>query len=145
MAKYNFKAKTKTGEIKEGTIDAVSSESAVFILQKNGLFPVKIESEKEIGQLSRIFLKYYERVTDKELMVFFRQLAILIEARVPIISALTAISEQSTNRYFGKVLGAVINDINERYIRDDNISQRILPISTIKKFHHSIFHFKIRI
>jgi type IV pilus assembly protein PilC len=129
--KFNFKAKTKTGEIKEGVIDAASSESAVSILQKNELFPLKLESEKETGQLSKVFLKYYDRVTDKELMVFFRQLAILIEARVPIISALTAISEQTANHYFGKVLSEVINDINDGMPLSDALSRHKNVFSNI--------------
>jgi len=33
--KFNFKAKTKTGEYKEGIINASSKELAVAILQKN--------------------------------------------------------------------------------------------------------------
>jgi type II secretory pathway component PulF len=52
-------------------------------------------------------------VTAKELMVFFRQLAILIEARVPIVSALVAIREQTDNKYFRKVLEGIINDIED--------------------------------
>ncbi|MFA6048081.1 MAG: type II secretion system F family protein [Parcubacteria group bacterium] len=111
--RYNFKAKTQAGEIKEGTIDAASSDAALSILQKNGLFPMKLASEREGDFFTKLFLKYYDRVTDKEQMIFFRQLAILIEARVPIIVSLTAIGEQSVNRYFSKVIAEVVNDIDD--------------------------------
>ena len=92
--KFKFKAKTKTGEIIENFIDAASKDSAVVILQKNELFPIRIEEEKE-NVLTKNFTKYYDKVTDKELVAFFRQLAILVEARVPIVTALTAIKEQT--------------------------------------------------
>jgi len=46
-------------------------------------------------------------------VVFFRQLAVLIEAKVPIVGSLVAISEQMTNKYFNKVLDEVIRDIED--------------------------------
>lgn len=111
--RYNFKAKTQSGELKDGTIDAANSDAALSILQKNGLFPIKLSPEKETDYFSKLLLKYYERVTDKELMVFFRQLAILIEARVPIIASLTAIGEQSANKYLSRVIAELVNDIDD--------------------------------
>jgi len=111
--KFNFKAKTKTGEYKEGVINARSKEAAVAILQKNDLLPTSLEAENPKGGLEKLFLKYYEKVTAKELVVFFRQLAILIEARVPIVVSLTAIREQMNNPYFKRVVQEVINDIED--------------------------------
>ena len=111
--KFNFKAKTKTGEYKEGVINASSKEVAVAILQKNNLLPTSLEAENPKGGIEKFFLKYYEKVTAKELVVFFRQLSILIEARVPIIVSLTAIKEQMNNPYFERVTQEVINDIED--------------------------------
>lgn len=111
--KYNFKAKTQTGEYKEGIINASSKELAVAILQKNNLLPISVQSEKENDYLIKAFLKYYDRVTQKELVIFFRQLAILIEARVPIVTSLSAISEQTSNKYLVKVIQEIINDIED--------------------------------
>ncbi len=111
--KFKFKAKTQTGEYKEGVINASSKELAVTILQKNNLLPISIQSEDQGNDLAKAFLKYYERVTEKELVIFFRQLAILIEARVPIIVSLSAINEQTSNNYFIKVIQEMINDIED--------------------------------
>lgn len=111
--KFNFKAKSQTGEYKEGTIEANSKEAAVALLQKNNFLPVSLEGENEGFNWVKLILKQYERVTVKELMVFFRQLAILIEARVPIIMSLSAITEQTGNKYFVKVIKEMINDIQD--------------------------------
>ena len=111
--KFNFKAKTKTGEYKEGIINASSKELAVAILQKNNLLPISVREENAESDLLKSFLKYYDRVVAKELVVFFRQLAILIEARVPIVVSLTAIEDQTSNVYFRKVIQEMINDIED--------------------------------
>lgn len=121
--KFVFRAKTKQGEIKEGNIEAANRDAAVSILQKNGLFPIRVEAEAETGKITKTLLKYYDRVTEKEMVVFFRQFAILIEARVPIVSALSAIGEQSTNKYFRKVIQEIINDIDDGLPLSDGFSR----------------------
>ncbi|MDR3583023.1 MAG: type II secretion system F family protein [Candidatus Pacebacteria bacterium] len=110
--KYNFKAKNQAGEEREGVIEASSKEAALGVLQKNNLFPLSIEGE-DSNDLTRTILKYYDRVTDKELVVFFRQLSILIEARVPIVSSLNAIKDQTTSNYMVKVVSQMVNDIED--------------------------------
>ncbi|HRY82367.1 MAG TPA: type II secretion system F family protein [Candidatus Moranbacteria bacterium] len=111
--KFNFKAKTPSGEYKEGTINASTKELAVTILQKNNLLPVSVQVEEQENDFSKIFFKYYDRVTEKELVIFFRQLAILIEARVPIVVSLSAILEQTASKYFIKIIREMVNDIED--------------------------------
>lgn len=135
--KFVFKAKNKNGEVRDGVVDAVSVEAAAAVLQKNELFPIHIAPEAETQPLSRLFLKYYERVTAKELVVFFRQLAILIGARVPIVSSLAAINEQTYNAYFRRVIKDVISDIEDGMAFSDSLAKHkdvfsVLSLSIIK-------------
>jgi len=111
--KFVFKAKNKLGEISEGIIDAASNESAVIVLQEKNLFPISIVAEKNNDAYLTEVLKYWDRIEVKELMMFFRQLAILIEARVPIVPALMAIRDQTENKYFEKILADMIQGIND--------------------------------
>lgn len=129
--KFLFKAKTKNGELKEGVIDAASSDAAVAILQKNDLYPTSIVKEEADKSVLKTVLKYYDRVTEKELVVFFRQMAILIEARVPIVASLTAISEQTTNKYFVKVLNETIADIENGLPLSDSLNKHRDVFSTL--------------
>lgn len=126
--KFIFKAKNKGGEIKEGYIDAVNSETAVDLLQKNELFPISIKLEKGEDTLQKTFYKYFDRIDSKEVMVFFRQLSILIEARVPIVASLIAIKEQMDNKYFQKVVDEMVNDIQDG-----------LPLSDSLQKHRDVF------
>lgn len=126
--KFNFTAKNNAGEMKKGVIDAASYDAAMATLRKNELFPISVIQEEKKSELEKAVLKYYERVTAKELVVFFRQLSILIEARVPIVSSLTAINEQSTNKYFNKVLSDMVNDIEDG-----------LPFSKSMEKHPDVF------
>lgn len=129
--KFIFKARSRSGELKEGTIEASSNEAAVEVLQKNELFPVSIREEKKNGSLAEFFSKYFDSVNSKELMVFFRQLAILIEAKVPIVSALSAIKEQTSNKYFQKVIEEMVNDIQDGASFSDALGKHRNIFSTL--------------
>jgi len=126
--KFTFKAKNKQGELKEGSVEALNDEGAIEVLQQNGLFPIYIREEKGGEDVVKAFLKYFDRVNDKELMIFFKQLSILIEAKVPIVVSLTSIKEETKNLYFRKILEDVISDIQDG-----------LPLSDALKKHKTVF------
>ncbi|MFZ2188310.1 MAG: type II secretion system F family protein [Candidatus Moraniibacteriota bacterium] len=110
--KFKFKAKTKTGEVNTGYISAASRDVAAAILQKNELFPISLE--EEVGSsVKKVVAQYFDKVTSKELVIFFRQLAILIEARVPIVVALAAIGEQTTSSFLKIILAEAMKDIED--------------------------------
>ncbi len=126
--RFIFKAKDNQGKIKEGVIETADKDAAIKIIQKNNLYPISLREEDKKNTLEKIFLKYYERVTNKELVVFFRQLAVLIEAKVPVIVALSAIREQTSNQYFIRVTQELIDDIQDG-----------MPFSSALKKHPDVF------
>lgn len=113
MARFIFKAKNSSGEIKEGVIEAMNGDAAVEVLQQNKFFPISVEIEEKKNDLWKAFLNYWDKVSSKELMIFFRQLAILIEAKVPIVASLAAVKEQTTNKYLQKIIGEIENDVKD--------------------------------
>ncbi len=112
--KYTFKAKTETGEIKEGLVEAVSREAAIEILQRNGLIPLIVKTEGG-GSLPflRSIQRLWEGVSSKELMLVFRQLATLIQARVPVVTSVETVAVQVENKYFRVVLHEIKEDIED--------------------------------
>lgn len=113
--KFNFKAKTETGEVKEGIVEAISRDAAVLILQRNNLIPLSLTSENsgELFGFLRDIQKLWEGVSQKELMIIFRQLSTLIEARVPVVTSLRTISDQVKNRYLAYILRQMEDDIQD--------------------------------
>ena len=126
--KFIFKAKDAKGKIREGVIETSDKDAAIKIIQKNNLYPISLREEGKKNTLKKLFLKYYERVTSKELVIFFRQLAVLIEAKVPVIVALNAIKEQTANQYFIRVIQELVDDIQDG-----------MPFSGSLKKHPDVF------
>ena len=113
--KFAFRAKNESGEVKEGLVDAVSRELAIEILQRNGLIPIDVKEEGG-GMLSVVknLKRLWEgRVAPKEIMLTFRQLATLIQARVSVVTSIETVAAQVENKYFRLVLMEIKEDIED--------------------------------
>lgn len=110
---YIFKAKNQQGKIKEGVIEALSQQSAIEILQKNDLVPLVIEEIRKTSPVLKELNRLWEGASQKEVAIFFRQMSTLIEAKVPIIQALMAIEEQTSNKYLRLVIREIAADVQE--------------------------------
>jgi general secretion pathway protein F len=121
--KFVFKAKDATGKIKEGIVEANTLEMAVEVLQRNGLIPVSVQREGDAPAIVKNFQSVWDRVNQKELMVFFRQLATLIEAKVPLVSSLRAIHDQVDNKYLKIVVREMAGDIEDGMTFSDALAK----------------------
>ncbi|MFC1700757.1 type II secretion system F family protein [Patescibacteria group bacterium] len=109
--KFNYLARSLKGETKTGVIEASSQDAALNVLQKQGLIVIKLRSDKKMSfALKRI--EFLDRVGSKDVYVFFRQLAILVGANVPLVQSLRSLSNQVSGSYFKDSLLSIADDID---------------------------------
>ena len=111
--KFLFQAKNSGGEVINGRMEAVNSDAAIAMLQEKGYIPLKIEKQDEVSTVMKDLHHLWEGVNLRELSVFFRQLATLIEAKVSIVSSLQAVGDQTENAYFRIVINEMLSDIED--------------------------------
>ncbi len=111
--KFVFNAKTETGQERSGIVEAPGRDAAIRILQSNSLIPFSVQEERREMGLMRDITKLWEGVSQKELMILFRQLATLLGARVPMVSALETLAEQTPNRYLRMILKEIGDDVED--------------------------------
>lgn len=111
--KFRFKAKNIEGTAREGVIEAEDRDAAISVLQKNGLVPVVVREETKRSAIEKEVSRLWEGVGKKELVVFFHQLGVLIESKVPVTSSLLAIAEETENSYLRQVLKEVKDDVDD--------------------------------
>lgn len=111
--KFIFKAKNNEGLLKEGIVESDNRDAASLILQKNGLIPLSVREETQVSAVMKEIARMWEGVATKELVAFFRQLAVLIEAKVPVTSSLIAIAEETENSYFRIILKEIKDDVDD--------------------------------
>lgn len=91
---YIYKARTKDGKLETGTIEAYSQEAAAALLQKYNVFVTSLEEKKSKGSLL-MKLELSRRVSKKDLAIFFRQLSLLLESRVPVVQSLLSLASET--------------------------------------------------
>lgn len=106
---FNYNAITNTGEKKQGSIEAVSSEGALTALQRRGLIVVNIEEDK--GHTSFFKMTFFESVPMKAIVIMSRQISTLFEAQVSAQKAFTMLATNTENPMLQKILNAVAEDI----------------------------------
>ena len=107
MATYTWKGRSRTGRLQEGMMVAGSKSQAIINLRRQQIMVVSIkEKGREIA-----LPKLRGGVKQKELAVFARQLAFMIDAGLPLNQALEILGMQQDNKAFQKVLFHVRQDV----------------------------------
>lgn len=97
--KFNYQARTKEGKIEKGVIEASSEKAAADLLQKYNVFVVSLkETKTPLSLFKNRILK--GKVSKKDLAIFFRQLAVMIDSRVPVVQSLLSLASQATKASF---------------------------------------------
>ena len=107
---FKYKSIDVSGVLNEGTIDAINIEIAISSLQKRGLTVASIIPEnKGISIFDNI--AFFDRITNKDVVILSRQMATLFEAQVSALRIFQLLASQSENPALRKVLGEVVNDL----------------------------------
>jgi type II secretory pathway component PulF len=102
---FTYQARDSAGNLKTGTVEAVNETSAFQILEKNNLLVIKILPLTGLTALER--MRFFDRVSPKDIVLFSRQLSTLINAKVPIVQALTILATQVSSEKLKSVIGEV--------------------------------------
>ena len=109
--KYFFNAKDSKGLNQRGTIEASSREVVLDILASQGLFPISIEEETAGKKVLNKKIVLFGGVSHKEIVMFTRQLSIMIDANVSPGEALDTLGAQINNEIFKEKIFNIAKDI----------------------------------
>ena len=109
--KYNYQARTKTGELQLGSVEAASREAALNILTGHDLYILSLGVLKE-AKLTERFLQFFRRIKKSDLMIFSRQLATLLSAKIPLSSSLRTLYSQTQNINLKETINELVSSID---------------------------------
>lgn len=107
---YQYAAYRENGELVKGKLPAKSEEVATDLLSYAGYKVVSLKPFTpfiSLGKLSAFFF----RVRPTEIILFYRQLAMLLESGIDMITSLEMLRGQAGNRALQKILAEVIADL----------------------------------
>jgi type IV pilus assembly protein PilC len=106
MPTFTYSARSVAGDLQAGEIDLPTKDEVITYLRRQRLIPVSVKSKPK-----DISISFGSGVKTREIVVFTRQFATMINAGLPLVQSLTILAEQSENPRFQTVITAVLNDI----------------------------------
>ncbi len=105
MAKFQWEARSKAGSVQKGVMEASSREMVEAQLKKFGFTGITLKEEgKGLSKEIKIPGLGSKKVTTKEIVIFTRQFATMIDSGLPLVQCLEILSSQQENRTFKDVL-----------------------------------------
>ncbi|MDA8238943.1 MAG: type II secretion system F family protein [Nitrospiraceae bacterium] len=109
---FEWSGKTSRGTIETGEITAGSKEEVIAQLRRKNITPTIVkQKEKKGGLASLSTLSFGSGVNDKDIVIFTRQFATMIDAGLPLVQALEILSSQVENKFLAKTLSAIKTDV----------------------------------
>jgi type IV pilus assembly protein PilC len=107
MPVYKWEGKTRKGEAQQGEIEAPNEEGVKAQLRRLQINPTAIKAKPK-----SISLGFFKKgVGTKEIVIFTRQFATMIDAGLPLVQCLDILSSQQENKTFKAVLLEVKDDV----------------------------------
>ena len=110
MATYVWNGRTRTGEEANGELEAKTEAEAINKLRAQDIQPSKIK--KKAAALKLPFA-VGGGVTNKELVIFTRQFATMIDAGLPLVQCLEILASAEPNKTFQRTIYAVKAEVEQ--------------------------------
>ena len=112
MPIYYYKAKDKSGAAIDGVMDAATTEAAATSLMAKKLTVLDIALQPKKDYFSALSFILSKKVPVKDLVIFFRQMAVMLDANMPLVRALRILVKQTTNDYFKSVIIGLADEVD---------------------------------
>ena len=110
MANFLYRAVGPNGAELSGDIDAEGKAAAASLLRNRGLIVLNLDEHKEQVTVEGL-LDRFAKVKLRELVIFTRQFATMIDSGLSVLRALNVLEDQTEKRMFKKVIVTVRGDV----------------------------------
>ncbi|PIR20013.1 MAG: type II secretion system protein GspF [Deltaproteobacteria bacterium CG11_big_fil_rev_8_21_14_0_20_47_16] len=117
MPVYKYSGVNAKGKKVAGSIDAENEKAARAKLRRTGVFPTSLGGDGKAGGFSlntEIDIgKYFQKVTVEDLALMTRQLGSLLQAGIPLVEALAALTDQVENPKLRDAVATIREKVTE--------------------------------
>ncbi|MDJ0848462.1 MAG: type II secretion system F family protein [Myxococcota bacterium] len=129
MTVYLWKARTRQGTIKKGELEAGNDQAVMAQLRAQMLTPVTVK--KKPKDVSEIFPFLKPGIRIKELVIFTRQFATMIDAGLPLVQCLEILGDQNENATFREIIRDIKNDVEQGSTFADALRKHPKPFDAL--------------
>jgi len=129
MPVYTWKGKSRQGTISKGVMEAGSIEAVEAQLRGQMLTPISVKAKAK--ELSDYFPFLKQPIKTKELVIFTRQFATMIDAGLPLVQCLKILGDQQENPTFKKIIEEVRSDVEQGSTFADALEKHPKPFDAL--------------
>ena len=107
---FNYQAKQPSGDLIEGKIEAPSEDQAVSLLHQKNLVVLSLNPVKQ-SVFSVDLSSFLSKPSKKDIVIFTRQMATLVDADVPLVEGLHTMARQIEKESFRKVILSIVSSV----------------------------------
>jgi len=115
MPVFEYTARTATGDETTGTMDAASREEVVQQLRRNRMVVIRIREQRK--------RKKARRIPTRDIVVFTRQFATMVNSGLPLVQALDILAQQTENKALAEVTKQVVYDVESGHTLADALDK----------------------
>jgi type IV pilus assembly protein PilC len=116
MPTFTYTARSFSGDLKTATLEAPSRDEVIAQLRRQRLSVVKID--EQTGKS-----KAKGKIKMRDIVIFTRQFSTMINAGLPLVQALTILSEQTESKPLAEVTKKVVFDVESGHTVADALSK----------------------
>ena len=107
---YHYVACTEDNRVVRGKLSAAGEEAATDMLAYSGYRVLSLRGVTPFLQAEKLTARF-SHINPMEIVMFTRQLALLLESGIDVVTSLELLQAQSTNRSLKKIIGEVVDDV----------------------------------
>jgi type IV pilus assembly protein PilC len=104
MAKFAWEGKTRSGQAQKGEMEAPNETAVAAALRRQGVMPGKIKAAGKGLDMEIKLPGFGGKITTKDLVIFTRQFATMIDAGLPLVQCLDILGRQQEKKIFKDIL-----------------------------------------
>ena len=109
MPVYLWEGKNRQGVVQKGEIEAINEGAVRVHLRAQRILPTKVKAKPKDLLEGITFLQ--PKVQEKDIVVFTRQFATMIDAGLPLVQGLGIVASQQSSKTFKKVLEEIKEEV----------------------------------
>ncbi len=121
MPTFQYKAKTRAGEVVSGSLAAGDRRAALAELGKLGFFPLAVDSAENEAAAKNGAKSFRSRIKGRDVLMFTQQLSSLLRSGMSLSKALDTL-ERRTQK---KALAAVLGDLRNGIVQGESLSDSL--------------------
>ncbi len=118
---FTYRAIDQSSTPREGTVEAQNTQSAIETVQARGYTVISVEPLNENKSVFNVEVTWFQRVSNKEVVILSRQISTLFDAQVSALRIFRLLATEAEN----PMLQRILNDVSDELQGGSSISRAL--------------------